>query len=80
MDRAYLIFVQLTVFVLALALVLESDDDETDEDVHHEEGDDDDERNEEDSDGLARVVHRTAVLHVRVDRHVEKTAGVLDGI
>jgi hypothetical protein len=75
-----LIFVELAVFVLALALVLEGDDDETDEDVHHEEGDDDDERDEEDGDRLARVVHRTAVLRIRVDGHVEQTVVEKDRI
>lgn len=51
---------------------LERDDNETDEDVHHEEGDDHNERDEEQRNSLPRVVHRSTVFFVRIDRHIQQ--------
>lgn len=55
----YLVLVQLTVFVLLLSLLLESDDNKTNKDVHHEEGNDDDVDDEEYGDAHSIVVHGT---------------------
>lgn len=44
----YLVLVQLTIFILLLALLLESDNDKAYKDVHHKEGDEDDVDDEED--------------------------------
>ena len=61
-----LIFVQLTVLILFLPLLLKRDDDEAHKDVHHEECYDDDVDDEEDGHLHAVVVHRALVLLVRV--------------
>lgn len=45
---SYLVFVQLTVFVLLLSLLLEGDNDEPHKYIHHEEGDKDEVDNKED--------------------------------
>ena len=70
-----LIFVQLTVLILFLSLLLKCDDDEAHEDVHHEEGDKDDVDDEEDGDLHAVVVYGTLVLRVRVDGAVQQPGG-----
>lgn len=59
-----LIFVQLTVLILFLSLLLEGDNDETHEDIHHEESDDDNVDDEKDGDLHAVVVDGADVLSV----------------
>lgn len=59
-----LIFVQLTVLILFLSLLLEGDNDETHEDIHHEESDDDDVDDEKDGDLHAVVVDGADVLSI----------------
>ena len=70
-----LIFVQLTVLILFLSLLLKRDDDEAHEDVHHEERDNDDVDDEKDGDLHAVVVYGTLVLRVRVDGAVQQPGG-----
>ena len=67
-----LIFVQLTVLILFLSLLLKRDDDEAHEDVHHEERDNDDVDDEKDGDLHAVVVDGAHVLSVRVDGFVQQ--------
>ena len=71
-NRPDLIFVQLAVAVLLLALVLEGDDNETDENVHHEEGDDDDENEIEAGYHGSIVVDRPLIFVVRINRDVQQ--------
>ena len=70
-----LIFVQLTVLILFLPLLLKRDDDEAHKDVHHEECYDDDVDDEEDGDLYAVVVDGAFVLRVGVDGAVEQPEG-----
>ena len=67
-----LIFVQLTVLILFLSLLLKCDDDDAHEDVHHEECNDDDVDDEEDGDLHAIVVDGAHILSVRVDGFVQQ--------
>jgi len=64
----YLIFIELAVFVLLLALVLEGDNNETDEDVHHEERDDNDIDDIVGSDYRSKIMNWSMIFLVRVDR------------
>ena len=71
----YLVFVQLTVLVLLLALTLKRDDHKTHKDVHHEEGNDDDKHKIEDGHQGAIAMYRTLVLIMRINglvHHSEK--------
>lgn len=72
MCDSNLIFVQLTVLILFLPLLLKCDDDEAHKDVHHEERYDDDVDDEEDGDLHAVVVDGADVLSVRVDGFVQQ--------
>lgn len=67
-----LIFVQLTVLILFLSLLLEGDDDKTHKDVHHEKSDDNDVDDEEDGDLHTVVVDGADVLSVRVNGFVQQ--------
>jgi hypothetical protein len=67
-----LIFVEITVLVLLLALVLEGDNNETDENVHHEECDNDDVDDVIGGHDGSEIVNGTGVFGVRVDRDVEE--------
>ena len=69
---AYLILIELTIFVLLLTLVLKCDDNETDEDVHHEEGDHDDVDDIEDRDDGPVVDGRSQILGARIDGDVQQ--------
>lgn len=64
----HLIFIELAVFVLLLALVLKCDDNETDEDVHHEERDDDDVDDVVGGHYRPEVMNWSMILFVGVDR------------
>lgn len=59
-----LIFVQLTVLILFLSLLLKCDDDEAHKDVHHEESHDDDVDDEEDGDLHAVIVDGADILSI----------------
>lgn len=67
-----LIFVQLTVLILFLSLLLKRDDDKAHKDVHHEESHDDDVDDEEDGDLHSVVVDRAHVLSARVDGFIQQ--------
>lgn len=69
-ERTHLIFIELAVFVLLLALVLESDDNETDEDVHHEERDDDDIDDVVCGHDRPKVVNWSMILFIGIDRPI----------
>ena len=66
-----LILIELTVFILLLALILKSDDDKTYEDVDHKKCNDDDEDKIEDGDPEAVIMDRTTILCVGVNRYVQ---------
>lgn len=66
----YLVLVQLTVFILPLALFLESDDDKAHEDVHHKEGDEYDVDDKEDGHIHAVVEDWTHVFFVWINGSV----------
>ena len=73
MPLAYLVFIQLAVFIFLFTLILEGDDNKTYEDVHHEEGNDNNVDEEEDGHGLPMVVDRADIFCVRVYRLVHET-------
>lgn len=64
---AYLILIELTIFVLLLTLVLKCDDNETDEDVHHEECDDDDVNDVVSGHYRPKIMNWSMILFVGVD-------------
>lgn len=66
----YLVFIQLTVLVLLLTLLLESDDDKAHKDIHHEEGDKDDVDDEEDGHVHTVVEDGTHVFLIWIDGSV----------
>ena len=68
----YLIFVQFAVLVLLFSFILKGDDNETDKDVDHEEGNDNNVDEVETGDQGSVVVHRTFVLRVRINRHIQQ--------
>lgn len=68
MRYTHLIFIELAIFVLLLALVLKGDNNETDEDVHHEERDDDDVDNVIGSHYRSIVMNWSMILLVGIDR------------
>ena len=68
----HLVFVEFTVFVLFLSLLLKRDNDKTYKDIHHEEGDDDDVDDEEDGDLHSVVVDGPQVLPVWVNGLVQQ--------
>lgn len=70
LGGAHLIFIELAVFVLLLALVLEGDDNETNEDVHHEECDDDDVDDVVGGHDRPEVVNWSMIFLIGVDRPV----------
>jgi hypothetical protein len=75
MREPNLILLQGAVLVLVLAFALEGDNNETDEDVDHEEGDDNDKNEVEAGNQWPVVVDRSLILRVRIDRHVQQSAG-----
>ena len=64
---SHLVFIQLTILVFLLSLILEGDDDKTHEDVNHEEGNDNDEDEIEDGHSWPIVLDWTFAFCVRVD-------------
>jgi hypothetical protein len=75
MREPDLILLQGAVLVLVLAFALEGDNNETDEDVDHDEGDDNDKNEVEAGNQRPVVVDRPLILGVRIDRHVQQSAG-----
>jgi len=68
----YLIFIQFAVLVLLFSFILKGDNNETDKDVDHEEGNDNNIDEVETGDQGSVVVHRTFVLRVRINRHIQQ--------
>lgn len=79
LNTITLVFIQLAVFVLLLALILKGDDNETYEDVHHEEGDDDDVDDVVRGDNGPEVVNWTTVFFIGVDGNVKQSGPTLKG-
>lgn len=70
----YLILIELAIFVLLFTLVLKGDDDETHEDVHHEKCYDDDVDDVVGCHDRPKVVNRSVIFLVRIDRPIQKPA------
>lgn len=70
--RGHLVFIQLAVLILLLALGAEGDDDKAHKDVHHEEGNDDDVDDEEHRALHAVLIHGALVLCMRINGLVQQ--------
>lgn len=70
-DLPYLVFVQLTVFVLSFTLLLESYNDETYKDVHHEKGNENEIDYEEDGNAHAIVVYGAHVFRMGINCFIQ---------
>lgn len=73
----YLILIQFAIFVLLFTLVLKGDDDETHEDVDHEKCYDDDVDDVVGGHDRPKVVNRSVILLVRIDRPIQKPAVII---